>query len=473
MSAPLEFLDTAALTALRDRFQGALLRPGEEGYDESRRVWNGGIDRRPCLIARCAGSDDVARAVRFARENGLPLSVRGGGHSVLGHAVADGALLIDLSLMKAVQVDPKRCAARAAGGVLLSEFDSATQRYGLATTLGTVGHVGLAGRTLLGGFGYLMRRYGLTVDNLRAVELVTAEGELVRADAEHAPELFWGLRGGGGNFGIATALEYALHPVVPLVLGGPVFWPLEQAPEVLRTLRDFARNAPDELGIMLVSRRAPPLPQLTPEQYGKPIFGLVLVWVGDVAEGMRAVAPLTSVGTPLVNLVRPISYLALQSLLDGSAPRGNGSFWQSHRLSTLSDAVIESIVSSTRAVTTPFSLVSGWVVGGAVSRVVPDATAVGEREVGFELRHIAVWSPEDPDAERHQAWVRQGWEALRPHSNGRQYATFLADEGEAGIQAAYGPQLRRLTALKNRYDPENVFHLNTNIAPDRGERKYA
>jgi hypothetical protein len=250
-SSPVEErVDAQSVGELRARFRGALLRPGEEGYEEARRTGNGAIDRRPALIARCAGADDVELALRFARDRELMLSVRGGGHSVVGHAVRDGGVMIDLSLMKAVSVDPVARVARAAGGLLTSELDLATQRHGLATTGATVGHVGIGGLTLGGGFGYLMRRYGLTVDNLRAVDLVTAEGERMRVDAESEPELFWGLRGGGGNFGIATAFEYDLHPVGPIVLGGPIYWPLDQAPDVLRFLRDFAPDAPDELGVM-------------------------------------------------------------------------------------------------------------------------------------------------------------------------------------------------------------------------------
>ena len=411
----LERLDTRAL---RGRFRGALLRPGEEGYEEARRVWNGAIDRRPALVARCAGADDVVRALAFARERDLPVAVRGGGHSVVGHGVCDEGVVIDLSLIKAVSVDPGARVARAAGGVVWAELDLATQRYGLATTGGTVSSVGIGGLTLGGGFGHLMRRHGLAVDNLRAVDLVTADGERLRVDAEHEPELFWGLRGGGGAFGIATAFEYVLHPVGPLVLGGPVYWPLEQAPDVLRAVRALAPEAPDELGIMLVAHRAPPLPFLPPERYGTPVLGLVLTWAGDVAAGLRATAPLRTVGTPLADAVRPVPYRAVQALIDGSAPRGTHAFWRSHRLPALTDAVIETVVALVEAQTSPLSLLNGWVIGGAASRVAPDATAVGERPVGFELRTIAVWPPTDPDGERHRAWVREGWERLRPHATG-------------------------------------------------------
>ena len=452
---------------LRARFRGALLRPGEEGYDEARRVWNGAIDRRPALIARCAGADDVVEALRFAREHDLPVAVRGGGHSVAGHSTCDDGVLIDLSPMKAVAVDPGARVARAAAGLTWSELDHATQVHGLATTGGTISHVGIGGLTLGGGFGDLMRRHGLTIDNLRAVDLVTADGDRLRVDGETEPELFWGLRGGGGNFGIATAFEYDLHPVGPLVLGGPVYWPLEQAPEVLRALRDFAPSAPDELSVMLVAHRAPPVPFLAPEHYGAPALGLLLVWCGAIAEGMRATAPLRELGTPLGELVRPVPYRAVQSLLDGSAPRGTHAYWRSHRLPALSDAVIDHVVALAGSVTSPFSLLNGWAIGGAASRVAPGATALGAREPGYELRLIAVWPPADPDGERHRAWAREGWEALRPFGAGV-FPGFLADEGAAGVRAAYGGRLERLTALKDRYDPANVFRLNANIPPSNG-----
>ena len=327
--------------ALRSRFRGALLRPGEEGYDEARRVWNGAIDRRPALIARCAGADDVAVAVRFGREHDLLVSVRGGGHAVAGHAVADGGLMIDLSPMKAVRVDPGARTARAAGGVLLGELDRATQRFGLAVPSGIVSHTGIGGLTLGGGLGHTMRRFGLTVDNLRSVDLVTAEGEPLHVDAWTEPELFWGLRGGGGNFRIATAFEYRLHPVGPIRLGGPIFWSLADAPEVLRHLRDFAPQAPDELGMVLFARLAPPGPLVPPEHYGRPVLGLTLTWVGDPAEGQRAVAPLRRVAPPIADNLRPLPYLAVQSLVDGGNQHGMHYHWRSQRIPMLADEVID------------------------------------------------------------------------------------------------------------------------------------
>jgi len=459
-------LDTGALRA---RFRGALLRPGEEGYDEARRVWNGAIDRQPALIARCAGADDVVEAVRFAREQDLLVSIRGGGHAVAGHAVCDGGLMIDLSHMKAVHVDPVARTARAAGGLLWGELDRASQAAGLATTGGLISHTGIGGLTLGGGLGHLMRRHGLAVDNLRSVELVTADAELLHVDAEREPELFWGLRGGGGNFGIATAFEYRLHPVGPLVLGGPVFWPLADAPEVLRTLRDFAPGAPDELGMTMSIMHAPPLPFLPLERFGTPVVGLVLMWSGDLAEGERATAPLRRIGKPLADVVRPLPYVAMQSMLDGGAPHGRHYYWKSHRFPALSDAVIDSLLASAATMTSPFSQIQGWAMGGAVSRVDPGATAVGKREDSFDVSLVTGWPPSDVEGDRHRAWVRAGWDALRPHSTGV-YANFISDEGAEGVEAAYGDRLRRLVALKDRYDPDNVFRFNANIPPSGGAR---
>lgn len=455
-----------AFEDLRARFRGALLRPTEEGYDEARRIWNGAIDRRPALIARCVGVDDVVAAVRFARERDLLVSVRGGGHAVAGHAVCDDGLMIDLSLMKAIRVDSAARTACAAGGVLWGELDRATQQFGLATTGGIISHTGIAGLTLGGGLGHLMRKLGLTVDNLLSVDLVTADAERMHVDAETEPELFWGLRGGGGNFGIATAFEYWLHPVGPIVLGGPIFWPLADAPEVLRFVRDFAPGAPDELGITIAARLAPPMPFLPPEQYGKPVLALILVWAGSPAEGQKAIAPLREIATPIADVVRPVPYLSIQSMLDGGAAHGMHYYWKSHRLPRLTDEVIDVIVSRVESIPTPFSQISGWAVGGAVSRGNSESTAVGEREVGFELNITASWPPSDPNGERHRAWVREAWEAMRSFSVGV-YANFLSDEDAAGVKAAYGARLKRLTALKDRYDPTNFFRMNANIPPSQ------
>ena len=313
---------TNTVEKLRPRFRGALLRPGQGGYDQARRVWNGAIDRRPALVARCADADDVAEAVRFARERDLPVSVRGGGHAVAGHAVVEDGLMIDLSPMNAVAVDPASRTATAGGGTLLGGLDRATQRHGLATTAGIVSETGIGGLTLGGGLGHLMRKHGLTVDNLLSVDLVTAEGRKLRVDDTTDPELFWGIRGGGGNFGIATAFRYRLHPVGPLVLGGPIVWLLRQAGEVLRFLRNFAPQAPDSLGIALSARMAPPAPFLPPERIGEPVVIVFPVWAGDVDEGLKVLAPLRRLGTPIADAVRPTPYPAVQTMMAAGNPRG-------------------------------------------------------------------------------------------------------------------------------------------------------
>ncbi len=456
--------EPTTFATLRAQFRGALLRPGEEGYDEARRVWNGAVDRRPGLIARCAGADDVVTAVRYARRKGLTVSVKGGGHSISGLSVCDDGLMIDLSLMKAIAVDPSKQTATAAGGVLWGEFDRATQPYGLATTGGVISHTGLGGLTLGGGLGHLMRRCGLTIDNLLSVELVTADGELLHVDAESNPELFWALRGGGGNFGIATRFEYRLHPVGPMVLAGPVFWPIEQAHEVLAAVRELARNAPDELGIALAIAPAPPAPFIPPQHVGKPHVVVVFVWSGDPAAGPQAMAPVRSVGTPVADAVALAPYVAVQSMQDAGAPPGRHYYWKAHRLPELTDEVIDILVASIGAATSPFAMINGWAVGGAVSRADRDATAIADRDPGFELSVTVGWLPSDEDSARHVSWARRAWDALRPFGAGV-YANFISDEGAAGVAYAYGEQLARLRAVKAIHDPNNFFRLNNNIPP--------
>jgi FAD/FMN-containing dehydrogenase len=459
--------ETIDVAALRSRFRGGLLRPGEEGYDDARRIWNGAIDRHPALIARCAGADDVVEAVRFARERELLVSVRGGGHSIAGRAVCDGGLMIDLSLMRSVQVDPERNVARVAGEALWSDVDRACAPRGLATTGGIISHTGVAGLTLGGGLGHLMRKHGLTVDNVLAVELVTADGERLRVDAESEPELFWGLRGGGGNFGIATAFEFRLHPVGPIVLGGPIFWPIEELPRVLRFLREFAPEAPDELGITVGIAPAPPAPFVPFASFGNPVAGVVLAWAGAVDEGERAIAPLRAIAPPLADAARPIPYVALQGMLDGGAPHGRHYYWKSHRFETFPDELIDIFAARVESVTAPFWQLNGWAVGGAASRVDPATAAVRHRDVGFDLNVVAAWPPPDPRADEHVAWVREGWSQMEPYAEGI-YANFISDEGIAGVEAAYGERLARLVALKDRYDPTNFFRLNANVPPSEG-----
>ena len=433
----------AALRRLRARFRGALLRPGEEGYDEARSVWNGAIDRRPALVARCAGADDVARAVRFARDCGLPASVRGGGHSAAGHAVCDGGVMVDLSLDARRghrPADAHSARGRRRPGPRPRSGDAALRAGGAD---GDRERQRRGGPHVRRGARAPHAPPRATSDNLVAVELVTAEGERVRVDAEHEPELFWGLRGGGGNFGVATALEYRAHPVGPLVLGGPVFWPLSDARTVLGALDEFLRGAPDELGLTFMLRLAPPSPFIPAAWFGRPVLGVVLSWTADLPIGERVTAPLRALGTPIVDAVRPLPFVTLQSMLDAAHPRGAHYDWRSQRVPALTAEAVDALVRHAGSFTSPLSYVGGMAVGGAAASVPADATAVGPRAFGYAIDVVAAWTPASADPEWHAAWARSGAERLRAH----------ATDADAMSDA----RLSRLVALKDRWDPDELL----------------
>jgi FAD/FMN-containing dehydrogenase len=461
-----------ATTTFRDTpaeggdFPGELLRPGDDDYDEARKVWNGAIDRRPALIARCASPADVAAALRLARDRDLPIAVRGGGHSIAGLSINDDGLVIDLSPLRAIKVDPDRRTARAGGGVLWGELDAATQAHGLATVGGIVTHTGIAGLTLGGGIGWLMRRHGATVDNLLAADVVTVDGDLLHASADENPDLFWGLRGGGGNFGVVTSFEYRLHAVGPTILGGPIYFALEDGPEVLRFYRDFIDGAPDELTTILNLRPAPPLPFLPEEIHGQPVVTVAVCYAGDVDCGEALLAPLRRCATPLVDAVGPRPYTDLQRLFDPSVPHGWHYHWRSCELPPLTDAAIDTLLDRAAHITSPRSYIIVFQLGGAVARVGEDSTAFAQRDAAHDVNINAVWLAGDADADRHVQWVRDTYEALEPHSRGRAYVNFLEDEGQDRVRAAYGPaKYDRLVSLKRRYDPDNLLRRNQNISP--------
>ena len=457
---------TAELEVLRERFRGQLLRPGDDGYDETRAIWNGAIDRRPALIARCTGIADVCAAVRFARERDLLVAVRGGGHGVAGQAVCDDGLMIDLSPMKGISVDPETRTARAEAGVLLGELDEATQALGLATTAGIVTHTGIAGLTLGGGIGWLMRKFGVTVDNLLSADLVTASGELVHASEDENTDLFWGLRGGGGNFGIATSFEYRLHPVGPTVLAGPVYYPLEEAREVLRRYRDVVAGAPDELTTILNLRMAPPLGFLPAELHGRPVAVVAACYAGPVEAGEKVVQPLRELGTVLFDALGPKPYLELQRMFDASVPHGWHYYWKTWELPPFSDGAIDTLVEHSFAVPTSRSYTIIFQLGGAISRVGEDDTAYPQRDAAFNVNINTVWLPGD-EAEGPIAWARDFHSALESSAGGRAYVNFLGDEAQDRVRAAYGAEkYERLATLKRKYDPTNVFRLNQNIRPE-------
>jgi FAD/FMN-containing dehydrogenase len=452
------------IAGLQDGFRGELLRPLDSGYEGARKVWNGSITRFPALIARCAGVADVIAAVKFAKDNGLLVAVRGGGHSFPGLSVCDGGLVIDLSLMKGIRVDPEAHTVRAQAGVLLGELDRETQAFGLAVPSGIVTHTGLSGLALGGGINWLMRKYGLTIDQLLSVDLVTAEGELVKASETENPDLFWGVRGGGGNFGIVTEFAFRLNPVGPIVLAGPIFWLMEESPNVLRFYREWIAEAPDELMTIVIHRKAPPLPFVPRELHGKLVVGVVCCHAGPVEDGEQVVKPLKEFGSPVLDLCVPKPFLAHQAMFDLSFQHGWWYYMRACDVAELTDDVIDITVEHSLRINSPLTAFPIWQLGGAVARVGEDETAFGGRSAGHTFNITAsTETAEGFDEERE--WVRNFWLALEPYHTSV-YVNFLMEEGEERIRQAYGTtKYERLKALKRRYDPDNLFRLNQNIRP--------
>jgi FAD binding domain/Berberine and berberine like len=457
-------LDQTALSELERSFRGQLVRPRDPTYDEHRRIWNGSISRFPALIARCAGVADVTAAVKFARDTGLEVAVRGGGHSFPGLSVCDGGVVIDLGLMKGIRVDPESRTARAQAGVLLGELDRETQAFELAVPSGIVTHTGLSGLTLGGGIGWVMRKHGLTIDQLLSVDLITAEGEFAKASKKENADLFWGVRGGGGNFGIVTEFEFRLNPVGPMVLAGPIFWPMEASPEILRFYRDWIAEAPDDLMTIVIHRKAPPLPAVPRELHGEPVVSVACCYAGPVDEGENVIRPLKKFKPPLLDLCKPKPFLEHQAMFDPTFPHGR---WYYHRACTvtaLTDEVIDITVDHSMRIRSPLTAFPIWQLGGAVARVGEDETAFTGRTAGHEFNISAITETEE-GFEEERAWARTFWSALEPHHTSV-YVNFLMDEGEERIREAYGAEkYDRLKALKRRYDPENFFRLNQNIPP--------
>jgi hypothetical protein len=458
MTAIAAVIGDEEIEALQADLRGGVLRPGEDGYDAGRRVWNGMIDRRPALIAGCAGPADVIRAVDFARNHEVLLAVRGGGHNVAGSGVCDGGLVIDLSRMKGIRVDPAARTVRAEGGVTWGELDAETQAFGLATTGGQVSTTGIAGLTLGGGYGNLARSFGLACDNLLSVDVVTAEGRLVTASAEEHPDLFWALRGGGGNFGAVTSFEFRLHEVGPTLTAGPLFYPLAAAGDVLRFYREFAAGAPDALTC---------IPALATSPEGDPLAALVPVYAGPLAEAEAALRPLRAFGSPVVDQVGPMPYQAVQTMFDPSFPPGRRNYWKSGFLRDWDDAAIDTLAEHFARATSPYTMVAAEHRGGAIGRVGPDETAVPHREFLYYLLILTGW--DDPaDDQINIRWTRELWAALQPFADDAVYVNALgdiADEGEARVRAAYGANYDRLVELKRQYDPTNLFRVNQNINP--------
>jgi FAD/FMN-containing dehydrogenase len=449
--------------------RGPVIKPADPGYDAARAIWNGAIDRRPASIVRCTGVADVVAAVRFARDYDLEIAVRGGGHNVAGTALCDDGIVIDLSGMRAVQVDPAGSTAWVQGGALWADVDHETQAHALATTGGIVGHTGVGGLTLGGGIGFLMRKHGLAVDNLMAAEVVTAEGNLVHASADERPDLFWALRGGGGNFGVVTSFRFALHPLGPTVLAGPVFWAADDTADVLRWYRDFAAEAPDELGTVVRFGTVPPLPTIPRDLHWRPAIAVACCYTGAIEDGERAVRALRRFGTPLVDLLAPSPYAAFQRGFDDTVLHGWHYYWKATTLAGLSDDAIAVIAEHAYAARSPRSYAAMFHMGGAVARVPQDATAYAGRDVAHNIVIDAVWLPHESGehAAVETAWARRFLQALQPHRAGGVYVNFLdSDDDSSRVREAYGDRIyRRLAEIKARYDPDNVFHHNKNIQP--------
>ena len=451
-------IDQAAL-------RGYVAGPGDPSYDMDRKIWNGSFDKHPAVIIRCAGLSDVITGVNFGRASGLPVAVRSGGHSFPGFSMADGALVIDLSLMKGIRVDPEKGTVRVQAGALLGDLDKETQAFGLAVPSGIVTHTGVAGLTLGGGIGWIMRRHGLSIDQLLSVDLVTAEGELVQASVDRNADLFWGVRGGGGNFGIVTEFEFRCVPLGTHVLAGPVFWPMEQSPQVLRFYRDWVADAPDELMTIVVHRKAPPLPFVPQELHGKPVVSVICCWAGDVDAWQRFVRPLKEFGSPVLDLCVPKPFLTHQAMFDPSFPPGRWYYFKSCDVAELNDDIIDITAEHSLRISSPLTAFPIWQMGGAVSRVDDNETAFNGRSAGFTYNIGASTETSAGFAEERQ-WVQEFWSALRPWHEGV-YVNFLGEEGAERVRQSYGSEkYDRLQALKQKYDPDNFFRINQNISPD-------
>ena len=449
-------VDAAAVEGLKQGVRGQVLQPGDAGYDDARAIWNGLIDRRPALIVQCSGTADVVDAVNFARDHELLLSVKGGGHNVAGNAVNDGGLVIDLSSMKGIRVDPDARTVQAQGGALWRDLDHETQAFGLATTGGTVSNTGIVGLTLGGGLGWLMGKHGLSVDNLISADVVTADGQFRRASERDNADLFWALRGGGGNFGVVTSLEYRLHPVTQ-VLGGMVIYPLDQARDVLRFYRDFSAGLPDEAEAYAALLTAP---------QGMPVAALLLGYNGPIAEGEKVLAPARRFGKPVADVVGPMPYGARQRMLDEpNAIHGLQRYWRSAFTEQISDGLIDVMVEGASSFSSPMSALLFFNIHGAATRVSPAATAFAPRRAQWDFDAIGQWA-DAGESTKHIAWVRALWSKLEPHLQGSAYVNHLAaDDRPEKVRASFGENYGRLRALKAVYDPKNLFRVNANIAP--------
>ena len=457
-------LHAGTMDKLKDQVTGQVVLPGDPRYDEVRKIWNAMINRRPAVIVQCTTADDVPRAIQWARQNGLEISVRGAGHNIAGNAVCEGGMMIDLSPMRAVRVDAAKKRAYVEPGATLADFDKAVQAHALATPVGINSTTGIAGLTLGGGFGWLTRKYGMTVDNLASVELVTANGKKVRASESENADLFWALRGGGGNFGVVTQFAFTLHPVGPQILAGLIVFPLEQAKQVLRQYREFVASAPEELSVWGVLRQAPPLPFLPKEVHGKEIVVLAVFYGGDIGEGEKLIAPLRRFGKAHGEHIGVQPYVQWQKAFDPLLTPGARNYWKSHNFRELRDESLDTMIEFARKLPSPQCEIFIAHIAGAANRIPADAMAYGHRDARFVMNVHGRWNDATQDA-TCIGWARAFFDATAPHASGGTYVNFMTEDESGRVTAAYGANYARLADIKKRHDPDNVFHLNQNIKP--------
>ncbi len=460
MTAP----NSAKVEELRKGFKGKVITPGDNEYEESRKIWNGMVDKRPAIIARCAGTQDAVKAVNFARDNGIQLAVRGAGHHIAGNSLCDDGLVVDLSHMRTVKVDVAAKRAVAEGGATLADFDAATLAHGLATPVGINSTTGIAGLTLGGGFGWLSRKYGMTVDNLESAEVVTAKGEVVRASAKENPDLFWALRGGSGNFGVVTQFEFRLHQVGPDLLSGLIVYPFSEAKRVLQQYRDFYAKAPDELTVWTVLRKAPPLPFLPADVHGKEVVILPLLYAGDPKKGEDLIQPLRKFGKPLGEHIGVQPFTAWQKAFDPLLTPGARNYWKSHNFTTMADGLIDVVIEYVKKLPSPHCEIFFGAIGGATTRPAPDATAYAHRDAAFVMNVHGRWETPAED-ERCIAWSRDYYQASAGFASAGAYVNFLTADETDRVKVAYGQNYDRLAQVKRKYDPENLFRTNWNVKP--------
>ncbi|MDQ8729452.1 FAD-binding oxidoreductase [Bradyrhizobium sp. LHD-71] len=461
---PTQTVDAGAISALQAVLRGSVLDQSTSGYDDARSIWNAMIDRRPALIVRCAGAADVVQAVRFATANALPIAVRGGGHNIAGNAMCDDGLVIDLSQMKSVRIDRASRRAWVEPGATLADLDKEAQAFGLVVPTGINSTTGIAGLTLGGGYGWLTRKFGLTIDNLLSADVVTADGELRRASATEQPDLFWALRGGGGNFGVVTAFEFQLHQLGPQVLAGLVVHPFDDAERVLQDYRRIVASAPDELTCWVVMRKAPPLPFLPDAWHGREVLVLAMCYAGDVAEGEKATAELRKLGNPIADVVAPVPFAAWQQAFDPLLTPGARNYWKSHDFIDLSDDAVATLLKAVLELPGPECEIFVGNVGGAAGRVAADATAFPQRNARFVMNAHARWREPSMD-NACIGWARKLFEAAAPHAAGTAYVNFMPADETDRVEKAYGQNYSRLSQTKRRYDPSNLFRMNQNVRP--------